>query len=567
MKKLTAKPIIPCLLVILLGSTLLNSLKQTSVTVDEFAHLPAGLTYWKSGSFSAYRHNPPLLRLLAAAPLSRKEIDTSSLVGTNNRWQLGLKFMNQQRENYHTLFMSARTVIIALTCITALLLFFATYRSLGYWPGVVAMTLFSFSPTVLAHGGLVTTDAGFSLAFFSACFSGALFLKRPSWRRAMVFGTVLGMAQLTKFTALLLYPTLLVVVLTLPYMRRLHAENAEVGFLKLGWNQRVGRLSVILLISLLILNAGYLFQGFGDPFHSYPLKHPWLDSLANTSIGHLPSPLPADFVMGFDDQYREASGRFSVYLLGELSTSGWWYYYPLAMSLKLPLPLFLMLAAVIAAVVKRKLPLQPLILGCLFVPAFGLLFFMLFTNIDLGIRYLLFLLPLMYMAVAHLATRAILTKRMKAFLILCLAWYCLSSALSYPHYLSYFSEISGGPSQGHRFLADSNLDWGQDLIHLRRIMRRRGITSVALSHFGLVDPAVYGIRYEPLSDLPTSNTVVISINHLLGIHPFKRLPNLDRFRRKAPSEVIGHSLWLFDREPPSPGAPHTLDGTPPESPR
>jgi hypothetical protein len=79
---------LPWLLVLWLALALLDGARQTSVTVDEFAHLPAGLAYWSTGTFSVYRHNPPLLRLLAAAPVALAGVEAPSSEAALHRWHL-----------------------------------------------------------------------------------------------------------------------------------------------------------------------------------------------------------------------------------------------------------------------------------------------------------------------------------------------------------------------------------------------------------------------------------------------------------------------------------------------
>jgi hypothetical protein len=48
-----------------------------------------------------------------------------------------------------------------------------------------------------------------------------------------------------------------------------------------------------------------------------------------------------------------------------------------------------------------------------------------------------------------------------------LLWSIASSLGVYPHSLSYFNELVGGPANGHAHLLDSNIDWGQDLLLLK----------------------------------------------------------------------------------------------------
>ena len=530
-------------LIILMCAMLIGSARRTSVTADEFAHLPAGISYYQTGQFSAYNQNPPLLRLLAAAPLALRGMLVTE--ETTDRWALGYQFMQSHAQDYQAVFMKARMMMLLVTACAAWLLFVLARGSLGPRAALLALFLFCFSPTVLANGALVTTDAGFALAFLATCATGARLLQKASWGRVLAFGAALGLAQLTKFSALLLYPVSLIVFGFFSVASTRFEALRECEWPKLGATSRLWRLLAALALSLLVLNAGYLFQGTGQSLAGRDYSHPIFRWLESGSLGFLPIPLPREFVVGLDAQMAESSGQFAVYLLGKTSASGWWYYYPVALALKEPLPLWIMLGVVVVDVIRRKAPPTAIMIGSTAAVALSLTMFVALTNIDIGVRYVLFVLPLLYLIAAHLAIHPS-TRLRRVAIGLLLAWYGLSSAASYPNYLSYFSDAVGGGANGYRYLADSNLDWGQDLIELKAWMAERGIASIALSHFGLVDPAVYGIVAEPLTASPRQRFVVISINHLLGIQPWDRSPFVELYKGRTPRERIGHTLWVFD---------------------
>jgi hypothetical protein len=127
--------------------------------------------------------------------------------------------------------------------------------------------------------------------------------------------------------------------------------------------------------------------------------------------------------------------------------------------------------------------------------------------------------------------------------------------LAWPNYLAYFNWVSGGPSRGHKYLLDSNLDWGQDLISLRRYMEQEHIESVDLAYFGRVDPAIYGVRYQHLGLGSPQRYAAISANLLWGrmyyVNGTDYWP-LDRdtfapARRMRPKAVLGYSIYVYDR--------------------
>jgi len=115
----------------------------------------------------------------------------------------------------------------------------------------------------------------------------------------------------------------------------------------------------------------------------------------------------------------------------------------------------------------------------------------------------------------------------------------------------------GGPDNGHTYLLDSNLDWGQDFLTLRDYMQKENIDKVSLAYFGRVDPAIYGINYIPLIGDVGERFAVISANLLWGRMYFvtgtSLWPNRDyyaAFRTIRPKAILGHTLYVFDRKRP-----------------
>ena len=129
------------------------------------------------------------------------------------------------------------------------------------------------------------------------------------------------------------------------------------------------------------------------------------------------------------------------------------------------------------------------------------------------------------------------------------------SLRSWPHYLPFFNLAAGGPSAGHRYFLDSNLDWGQDLVGLKRYMDREQIDRIDLAYAGRVRPELYGIDYDPFLGRGSNHYAVVSANLLWGRMYFMNgtghwPTNQDlyaSFRSREPEAVIGHSLYVFRR--------------------
>jgi hypothetical protein len=139
-----------------------------------------------------------------------------------------------------------------------------------------------------------------------------------------------------------------------------------------------------------------------------------------------------------------------------------------------------------------------------------------------------------------------------------LGWAGVSTLSAHPAYLPYVNEFLGGPELAYQSFVDSNVDWGQDLKRLADWARANNVPSVHLAYFGHADPAVYGLRYEPLrrDDRP-NGVVAVSVSQLQGIaypatyEQIGRVRGVGRedfawLRRRRPTAVIGHSIFVYD---------------------
>jgi len=515
-----------------------------SVTVDEFGHLPAGVYYLETGHFDVYNLSPPLLRELAALPVlaARPAGDFTRFTTSPMQWGPGYEFMEGNRDRYHLLFVLGRLPMVALALALVVAVYLCGVRHLGTRPGLAAAALASFCPTLLAHGHLVGTDVGAALAMFLAAWAAFEALRAPSARRTLLAGLALGAAELTKFSALTLYPMLaaLALVASVRGPRR--------------W-QPWGVVAAAGALSLVIVNAGYLGHGSGTPLAAYTPESPGLRTLAKGALGALPLPLPADLVRGFDHQRVEATGLYPVYFDGVWSTRGWWYYYPAAFALKETVPMLGLLAAGLLALAAGRATRDPLLAAFLVVPpALFTLLFTLLTDIDLGVRYLLPAYPFLFLVGGCALAPGVAARVARAATALVFL-HMLVAVAATPHHLAYMNALAGPADARWRWLVDSNLDWGQELRRLRAYLARRGISSVRLVYFGRVAPEVYGIDYVVPNGPLGHGTFAVSASLLAGRPYFvwdhgkvydAPVEAFAVFRRHMPTAVIGHSLFVYD---------------------
>jgi len=507
-----------------------HGLRWDSPTVDEFAHLPAGYYYLKTGNFELYDLNPPLPRVLSALPLLAlaPEIDTGARLGDSGwyPWVFATDFMRRNRERFDRIFLFGRLPVVGLGMALALLVWHWARRLYGEEAGLVALAGCAFCPSLIAHAHLATTDVAFALAATAALYLAQRWLERPRLPALLAAGAALGLAQLTKFSAVLLYPVLLLLAVAAlvrgerfplrdrPDVTRDGRHRSHAA--ELVWS--LASLAALGLVSLAVLDAGYLFQGVGAAVGGYPFRSRLMQGLAAALPRGLPLPLPAPYLHGFDSiQLINEQGEFPTWFCGRWLPQGTWLYYPLTLLLKTPLPL---LAAWLAAPFAR-LPRPPADAGrrrheeFLWLPAIVLLaVFSLGSKVSYGIRYLLPIVPLACIYSGRLApwvsTRG---RAVRAAALALLLIYPASALLATPDTVAYFNPLAVGG--GDRYLLDSNLDWGQGLKRLRAFLDREHLPGIPLAYFGHVDPSIYGIRWR-FPDPNHPGPAVVSANFAHG---------------------------------------------------
>ncbi len=175
------------------------------------------------------------------------------------------------------------------------------------------------------------------------------------------------------------------------------------------------------------------------------------------------------FIYGMRMVVAHAKEGHLAYLFGHKSQHGWWYYFPVALLFKTPLP-FLVLAAI--GLGRRHLD---AIAAASVVMAIAMS-----TPINIGIRHLLpIYAPLAILAAA--GAQRLWERRHRVTVAVLCGWMFVGTLISHPDYIPWFNELALG--HGERILSDSNFDWGQDVLRLRTICRQRHIDSLAFEVF------------------------------------------------------------------------------------
>jgi 4-amino-4-deoxy-L-arabinose transferase-like glycosyltransferase len=509
-------------LLLCMAFLLLSSLPSHSVTIDEFAHLPAGYYYYQTGDFSLFHKNPPAIKLIMALPLLilQPSIDTQMpfepLDGWHP-WKFGQNFMERNRSAYQQIFFWGRVPIVFLTLLMGFFIWRWATEIYGRSAGLGALWIYCFSPTILANAQLATIDIGCALGFLLAYYYFYQFLAQRSWQAALKSGVALGFALLTKFTTILLLP--LLAVMTLVYVFFFY-KRLQIYDLK----KIVGGGLLILGSALLILNLGYGFQGSFKLLGGYHFQSSFLKQVSQILPGYTPVPFPEPYILGFDLLRVDTEyGEFPNYLFGTWSKTGWIYYFPMTMLLKMPLILILLLLAApfkraFRNISKEETPQvkwqQELLIGL--PAAILLLLFCLLIKTNYGIRYILPVLPFLFILLGRLfQIIPIMHRTWRLITLLLLLLYPFSALSIHPHYISYFNFLGGDNFSKHKLLLDSNLDWGQDLVALKDFMKKHDIARIGLAYFGHADPTIYGIDWD-IPESQISPYVAVSANFAHG---------------------------------------------------
>jgi hypothetical protein len=554
--------LVPLLLAVT-GALALTSMLGDSMTFDEPQHLTAGMNILANGDYAMSIEHPPLAKVWAACPL----------LLTDQRWPDDMHPSWRDVDEYapmrawlvelndgEQLLRISRCLMLAFWLGACLSVYALGRRLFGPPAGLVALVLAGFSPTLLAHGRLVTTDVPITFCSAVALLALARLLEVVTWRRVLVAGIAWAATCVTKFSWVLLLPALGIMLLAvvararplvhaLPARRR--SEGAARSFLRRldSRPRRALLLSGVAGIVALVMWLGiWTAYGWRGPaagaqdsgtagvrvsrldhywqaaqFDADGRPHPGFAAAAFRAVAatHF---LPDAYLLGFA-RMAKIAGQRPAYLCGEYSDSGWWYYFPVAFVLKTPLAtLLLALAGLVAIVTARARVRDPVLLAGLvvFVLVYGAS--ALLGHLNIGERHLLPTYPLLFCLGGAAATWA--THRAGRVLVCgALLWLVVANARIYPHYLAYFNELAGGPQNGARFLADSNIDWGQDLYRLAGYATRHPAEHIKLAYFGTADPRRYGFACEALPSYGpwgavgelTAGTYVVSVNQWLGL--------------------------------------------------
>ena len=554
---------IPLILLIAISfSLMLYSSLDDSAIMDELAHIPAGYSYVRYLDYRLNPEHPPLLKMLSGLPLLFLQpnfpIDKDSWTkDINGQWVSGAQFLYESENDADQIIQLSRLAPILLTLILIFYIYIWSKGIMGRWWALVPAFLFALSPTVLAHGHYVTTDIAAAFGFFIALYYfikylfGSTSYLAPSLlniykdKKLILAGIAFGTAQLLKFSNIILIPILLILgfIYYLIFFR-------EQGFLLSTKNTTLYTFKI-----LLIFLIGFIFV---YPFYyittiNYPVSRQKADTeFLLSSFAEGPDPLKqscdpssdvspkrrirclaettlymtknkvfrpyAQYLLGLLMVIQRGSGGNTIYFLGEVSSVGYWYYFPLVFLLKEPLPSLILIALgllfatlrILKSGIRRKRIFNYLATNFtefsmfLFIAIYW--FISIRSPLNIGVRHILPTLPFIYILTTVSIRKWVsvnslggvsgfLKSLFSSFfklgsIFLLLFLYLVNTFLISPHFLSFFN-FFGGESGGYKIVTDSNFDWGQDLKRLKKFADENNIDKIAIDYFGGGSPRYY----------------------------------------------------------------------------
>jgi hypothetical protein len=544
----------------------IGSYSRTSATWDEPGHLAAGYAALVKQDYRLDIEHTPLVRMWFALPLAAMgdiafnvgPLDTAKpeAVAFGGPFELGHRFLYKDNDADRLLY-RARFMVVLLGIVLGILIFSWVGEWLGFRAAAIALLLYTAEPNLNAHASLATTDLGVTCFMCGAIYFLWRITRQFSWWNVAGLVGCFVLAVLSKFSAIILAP----VVVVLMALAVLRGASLTV-------RTALAIAALLLAATWVCVWAAYGFRyepsstaGWVFSLHNHPAARQavptWAAIVSWIDAYHL---LPNAFTQGFLHGQGLVQGR-PAFLAGSYSNFGWWYYFPAAFLFKTPLAILILFLGGLVLCVRRRRLLAIDGEAFVLVPLSAILAVAMTSTLNIGLRHVLPMYPFVIVLAAVTAHTFITSRSSRAprFLIALLIAGVLEFALVYPNTLAFFNLAVGGPHNGFRYLADSNVDWGQDLKPLKKWMDRNRVPHINLAYFGVADPAYYqincthiwgttipGLAQSQIGPPKLPGYVAVSVTLLDGV-PFG---DRDRdfykvLRDREPAADIGGSIRVY----------------------
>ena len=526
-------------------------------TWDEPAHIAAGMEWLDRRHYTYEPLHPPLARLMdALGPY----LDGIRSIGKASMFDEGNTIL-QENGTYERNLTLARLGILPFFIIASVVVALWAKEYGGATTSLLSVVLFTTLPVILGHSGVAALDMACAALVTAALFALCLWLEQPTLLRSHLLGITVGLAILAKFSSLgflIVSGGLIAVIYIFRFFRETFTKNRG----QLRVRQRMIASVIALLICSLAIWAGYRFSYKPYILEAKYRPHEKIDRIVGTQgllhdvaysvVENVPIPAP-EFFVGISQLSSRNNSEEGVYFLGKIRRTRYcWYFYPIILLLRTPIP-FLLLAlsgffVALKHVITQKENLQVL---TPIVAAIGVLVIGMLSSVDNGVRQVLCVYPLLAIVAGYGASRLLSLHPVRyiglGLITILLSWQLVSSFAAHPDYLAYFNEFA--VKHPETIAVDSDLDWGQDLKRLTTTLKNRGIKELAIKYNGSQEINLDQFNLPHWRELnpyqKTTGWIAMSVYHLkygTGEVPYDQYSWLKKYQ---PVEKVGKSIWLY----------------------
>lgn len=533
------------LLLFFCAAALTYQAHHLGVTIDEPSHFAAGYMYWLGEDVLQPSDTPPLTRIISGwVPRLMHAPSPRSTKGWAERdaYLIGGEILG--RPNTQRLLFFTRLPFVVFPLLIVLLIWHWGLKLFGESIALVLAACGALEPTIIGHGALIKSDVPGAFAALWFAYAAWRYYQLPGTPRLLLMTLSLVLAVLTKFTLL---PLILV-----------------------GYGLALWR-GPRLLAAITIPAALYIGILAASQFQAQPVPAAELNQFTGAGVPEwaLPAaklvarlPWPLQFVRGLLYIGSSLHGEgFTGYMLAHKIHGHVPAYFPLAWAIKFPIPLQALTMAGLAAIIVRIRHRQANAVDLLIWGSAAFFFASaMLSTFHIGFRHIATALPFFILGGGFALDLWCRSNTGRAVIALSLAWLTLSSLFIYPQGISYFNEWIGGPRNGWRYLADSNIDWGQNLPELGAYMERNRVETINTFLFssdypwrclkeGSVAPQAWPSDTSPPGTQyrPQPGTYAISVNVLTGfMFPPGHEDYLAYFRRRPVDARAGYSILIYN---------------------
>lgn len=556
-----------------------------SLTIDESPHIASGYSYVIAGDYRLNPEHPPLLKFLsglsiwAGGQLTGQGIYFPDDIPAwtekvNAQWDMGYAFIFKAGNDANFIIWWARLPTILILLLGSVYIPYSVYyHTKSKAISLIVLILYAFSPSVIAHGRLVTTDLIATLSFILVIDFWIRYLQSPNNKNIFYLSLAIGLAFIAKFSTILLLPMMFISGFGYIFIQYWKTKKQILAksliLIRDGIIVAFGVFIVINLAYWLVMRNMSIDTQLQLVQDSFPQENQISNITKQTLSNIIQAPgmqYFGQYLLGQAMVIQRVGGGNTTFLLGKFTNQSFIEYFPITYLLKENLIITISLISIILASIviiikniKSRVKIKSQnILKYWYEITIAIMIILYWVisirgNLNLGIRHILPAVALTYILIAIGIVRILIPLQFSRIILnIFLGIYIVAGILSYPNYISYLN-ILAGQNQGYQIFTDSNLDWGQDLKRLNNWTKQKNIDTLYIDYFGTADIQYYlpDTKIIPVksSDGPKIGYTAISATMLQdSFYKQKINPDYQEYwwlAWRKPDYIIGNSILIY----------------------